>query len=125
MDSIQRLRQSAYNLSNLQSTPQQQVVDDGGYIEIVPVDPQVIYVPVYQPDQVYYQTAMAAFITFGVGFAIGAWLDCDFDWGHHHIIVWNRDHPRPPNWWHEPPRQRDHGPRDSLAIPTIIQAQAG
>ena len=55
MDSIQRLRQSAYNLGNLQSTPQQQVINDGGYIEIVPADPQVIYVPVYQPDQVYYQ----------------------------------------------------------------------
>ena len=59
MDSIQRLRQSAFNLGNLQSTPQQQVINDGGYIEIVPADPQVIYVPVYQPDQVYYQTAMA------------------------------------------------------------------
>jgi len=108
MDSIQRLRQSAYNLGNLQSTPQQQVINDGGYIEIVPVDPQLIYVPVYQPDQVYYQTAGGGpFITFGIGFPIGLWLDCDFDWGHHNIIVWNRDHPRPANWWHEPPRQRD------------------
>ena len=72
MDSIQRLRQSAYNLGNLQSTPQQQVVNDGGYIEIVPADPQVIYVPVYQPDQVYYQTGYGPpFITFGIGFAIG------------------------------------------------------
>ncbi len=108
MDSIQRLRQSALNVGNLQSTPQQQVINDGGYIEIVPADPQVIYVPVYQPDQVYYQTCYGTpFITFGVGFAVGAWLNCDFDWGHHNIIVWGRDHPRPANWWHEPPRQRD------------------
>lgn len=108
MESIQRLRQSASNLGNLQSTPQQQVINDGGYIEIVPVNTQVIYVPVYQPDQVYYQTANgSSFITFGLGFAIGAWLDCDFDWGNHNIIVWNRDHPRPANWWHEPPRQRN------------------
>ena len=41
MNSIQRLRTSAYNLGNLQSTPQQQVIDDGGYIEIVPVDTAV------------------------------------------------------------------------------------
>ncbi len=110
MDSIQRLRQSALNVGNLQSTPQQQVINDGGYIEIVPADPQVIYVPVYQPDQVYYQTCYGPpFITFGIGFAIGGWLNCDFDWGHHNIIVWNHDHPRPPNWWHEPPRQRDMG----------------
>jgi hypothetical protein len=110
MDSIQRLRQSAYNVGNLQSTPQQQVINDGGYIEIVPADPQVIYVPVYQPDQVYYQTDYGPpFITFGIGFPIGVWLNWDFDWGHHHIIVWGRDHPRPLNWWHEPARQRNTG----------------
>jgi hypothetical protein len=108
MNSIQRLRTSAYNLGNLQSTPQQQVIDDGGYIEIVPVDTQLIYVPVYQPDQVYDQSADGSpFITFGVGFAFGGWLDCDFDWVNHRIIVWNHDHPRPANWWREPVGQRD------------------
>ena len=121
MDSIQRLRQSAYNIGNLQSTPQQQVVDDGGDIEIVPADPQVIYVPVYQPDQVYYQSGFG--ITFGVGFPIGAWLDCDFDWGNHHLIVWDRDHPRPADWWHEPPRQRNTG-HATVWRPEIIRAQA-
>ncbi|MGA2787051.1 MAG: DUF3300 domain-containing protein [Verrucomicrobiota bacterium] len=110
MDSIQRLRHSALNEGNLQSTPQQQVIDDGGYIEIVPADPQVIYVPVYQPDQVYYQTCYGPpFITFGDGFQIGIWLNFDFDWWHHHIIVWGRDHPRPPNWWHEPSHQQNTG----------------
>ena len=110
MDSIQRLRHSALNVGNLQSTPQQQVIDDGGYIEIVPADPQVIYVPVYQPDQVYYQTCYGPpFITFGIGFPIGLWLNCDFDWWHHHIIVWGHNHPRPPNWWHEQHHQRDTG----------------
>jgi hypothetical protein len=110
MNSIQRLRMSAYNLGNLQSTPQQQVINEGGYVEIVPVDTQEIYVPVYQPDQVYYQTPYGSpFITFGAGFAIGPWLDCDFDWGRHNLIVWGRDHPRPANWWREPARQRDAG----------------
>jgi hypothetical protein len=108
MDSIQRLRQSASNYGNLQSTSQQQVVNDDGYIEIVPTDPDVIYVPVYQPNQVYYESGDGSpFITFGIGCAIGPWLDCDFDWGHHNIIVWNHDHPRPANWWHEQPQDRD------------------
>jgi len=108
MDSIQRLRQGAYNLGNLQSTPQQEVVSDGGEIEIVPADPQVIYVPVYDPAQACYQTAYGTpFISFGIGCTIGPWLDCDFDWGHRHIIVWDRDHPRPRNWWHERPQDRD------------------
>ena len=107
MDSIQRLRTSANNLGNLPSTPQQQVVDDGGDIEILPADPQEVYVPVYQPDQVYYQNAGGSpFITFGVGFAVGGWLDHDFDWRNHNLIVWNHDHPRPANWWHERPEQR-------------------
>ena len=109
MSSIQRLRASANNLGNLQSTPQQQVLNDGGNIEIVPADPQVIYVPVYQPDVVYYQSGFGSpFITFGMGFAIGGWLDCDFDWGHRNLIYWRHDHPRPSNWWHEPPRQRNY-----------------
>lgn len=102
MDSIQRLRQSAFNLGNLQSTAQQQVINDDGYIEIVPADPNTIYVPVYQPDQVYDQAATGVpFITFTAGWSVGAWLCGDFDWGHHQVIFWDHDHPRPPNWWHE------------------------
>src|ERR1017187_8045061 len=54
MDSIQRLRASAQNLGNLVSTPQQQVVMEDGSIEILPVDQQMIYVPEYAPDTVYY-----------------------------------------------------------------------
>jgi hypothetical protein len=107
MSSIQRLRQSAYNLGNLQSTPDEQVINDDGYIQIVPVDPNMIYVPEYQPDQVFYDAAGGVpFITYGTGFAIGPWLDCDFDWMNHNLIVWGRDHPRPANWWHESLRDR-------------------
>jgi len=108
MNSIQRLRQTAVNFGNLQSTPQQQVINDDSDIEIVPADPQVIYVPVYQPDQVYFQNGFGSpFISFGIGCAIGPWLDCDLDWRDHNLIVWGRDHPRPSNWWHEPERQRN------------------
>ncbi len=110
MDAIQRLRTSAANLGNLQSTPQQQVVDDGGYYEIVPANPEVIYVPSYQPEVVFYQAYNGSpWINFGVGFAIGGWLDGDFDWRNHDLHRWDRDHPRPPNWWHEPPGRRDWG----------------
>jgi len=105
MDSIQRLRVSAQNMGNLQSTPQQQVVYDNGTIEILPVDPEVVYVPVYQPAEVYYQGGYG--LTFGVGFPIGIWLSGDCDWHHHHLIEWDRDHPRPHDWWHERPDQRD------------------
>jgi hypothetical protein len=53
MDAVQRMRQKAQQAGKLQSTPQQSVtvVDQGGapYIDIEPVDPAVIYVPVYDP----------------------------------------------------------------------------
>ncbi len=108
MDSIQRLRLQAYNLGNLQSTPQLQVINDNGYIEIVPANPDDVPIPQYQPDQVYYQPPYGApFITFAIMYPIGPWLCYDFDWTHHRMMFWDRDHPRPGDWWHESPQQRD------------------
>ncbi|MCL5097185.1 MAG: DUF3300 domain-containing protein [Candidatus Omnitrophica bacterium] len=106
MNAIQQLRAAAYSLGNLQSTPQQQVVNDGGYIEILPAAPQVIYVPVYQPSVVYYQRSYGIpLVTFGLGRPLGVWLDFDFDWHHHNLVAWS-GHSRPADWWHERPDQR-------------------
>jgi hypothetical protein len=53
MDAVQRMRQRAQEAGKLASTPQENVVTrtDSGppVIEIVPADPAVIYVPVYDP----------------------------------------------------------------------------
>lgn len=49
MDAVQRMRQRAQQAGRLQSTPQVNVANNGGYIGIEPVDPEVIYVPVYDP----------------------------------------------------------------------------
>lgn len=105
MASIQRLRVSAQNYGNLVSTPQQQVVDDDGCIEILPADPDACYVPVYEPDEVYFANGYA--LGFGAACAVGPWLNCDFDWGHRDLRYWDRDHPRPAGWWGERPDQRD------------------
>ncbi len=102
MESIQRLRVSAENFGNLYSTPQDQVVDDDGWVEIEPANPDVIYVPVYQPAVVYSQSGYGW--SFGIGIAFGPWLDGEFDWPHGNICFW-RYH-RPANWWHETPAQR-------------------
>ena len=110
MNSVQRLRAAAAKLGNLQSTPQQQVITDDGDIEIVPADPQVIYVPVYQPDQVYYDAPVGApFITFGIGWPFGSWMDYDCNWGTGNLIYWGSGYSRPANWWRESWRQRDLG----------------
>jgi Protein of unknown function (DUF3300) len=79
---VQHLRQMARGAGNLDTTTQQQVITNGNYIAIVPVQPQYIYVPVYDPAICYYRRPYwGPAITFGAGFPIGAWLNLDFRWG--------------------------------------------
>lgn len=87
MDAIQRLREEAEEAGNLYSTPQQQVVVEPEAISIVPASPEYIYVPVYDPNVVYYESYSPAypFITFSTGLIIGAWLSRDCDWHRHRI----------------------------------------
>lgn len=101
-NSIQRLRWRARSVGNLVSNSEQSVIIDGDYIQIVPAQPQYVYVPQYDTSVVYVQApTYSPFITFGFGLAIGGWLSMDFDWGHHDVIYhgWNRpgwvDHARP------------------------------
>ena len=49
MDSVQRMRQQAYNYGYLRPTPYDSVVNSGGYIQIMPVNPAYMYVPMYNP----------------------------------------------------------------------------
>ncbi|HEY6802313.1 MAG TPA: DUF3300 domain-containing protein [Pyrinomonadaceae bacterium] len=86
---IQRLRAEAKSAGSLVTTSQQEVIVDGNTIKIVPAQPQVIYVPQYNPQTVYVEqdsgpstgaVIAAAAISFGAGLAIGAWLNNDWDW---------------------------------------------
>jgi Protein of unknown function (DUF3300) len=79
---VQRLRHLARHVGNLETTPQQEVIENGDYIAIDPIQPQFIYVPVYDPAICFYRRPYwGPAITFGVGFPIGAWLNLDFHWG--------------------------------------------
>lgn len=53
MDSIQKLRRRAAQAGNLRSTEQQRVVERTDYVEIQPVNPEMVYVPRYDPVVVY------------------------------------------------------------------------
>ncbi len=87
MSSVQRLRAFAQGQGNLVTTPQQQVIVEGGIIRVWPADPRFIYVPVYDPAIVYVRRpSFGIALSFGIGFAIGAWLNHDCDWGAHRII---------------------------------------
>lgn len=53
MDAVQTMRQRASKSGTLQTSPEQTVTDDGNSITIQPANPQIVYVPEYDPWQVY------------------------------------------------------------------------
>lgn len=58
LDAIQGFRTRAAAAGNLRSDERQVVANDGGAIAIKPADPEVIYVPYYEPERVVvYQSA--------------------------------------------------------------------
>jgi Protein of unknown function (DUF3300) len=86
---IQTLRQQAYSSGALDSNQYQNVSvqqQDGAPVVIVqPANPQVVYVPVYQPEVVfaaYPGIVTAPLLTFGTGIAIG-YLLTNQPWGWH------------------------------------------
>jgi|GEM_PF-4262615 len=98
MNSIQHLRAEARAAGTLVDTPQQRVIVEDGYISIVPAQPDVIYVPYYDPGVVYVSRGgfySEPFLTFGIGYSTGFWLGYELDWGHRRI-------------WAIDPHERDH-----------------
>jgi Protein of unknown function (DUF3300) len=137
---VQTLRAEAQAAGNLQSTPQQVVMTAappaGGVAEgtprpivIEPVNPDVYYVPVYNPAVVYGAWEYPAYqpfywsppgfvasnvVSFAAGVAVGAaiWGNCDW-WNHNVVINVNRynifNHTNITNnvWVHNPAHRGD------------------
>jgi hypothetical protein len=111
MDSIQRLRHDALAAGTLRSTPQQAVIVAGAYIQIEPVNPDLVAIPVYNPTMVYGQWPYPAYLPIyygpppglvyqvapaGIGFGVGiVVVDVLWRWGHwdwqQHRIDLDRD----------------------------------
>jgi hypothetical protein len=114
MASVQRLRAQAQKAGNLKSSEQQKVLvketaPQTTVIQIEPADPQVVYVPSYNPTVVYgtwaypaypptywppppgyyhpVATGLAAGLAFGTGIAIADSLWGGFDWGHNDVDI--------------------------------------
>jgi hypothetical protein len=113
LDAVQKLRAEAKAAGNLQSTPQQAVTTASPPadsivagttqpIVIQPVNPEIYYVPVYNPAVAYgtwdypsYQPfywsppgfVASNVVSFAAGVAVGAaiWGNCD--WWHHNVII--------------------------------------
>jgi hypothetical protein len=80
MSAVQQMRERAQQAGKLQSSQQLAVSDDGGDIAIAPANPEVVYVPVYNPWVVYgppvvawpgYYYAQPPGLFIGVGFGVG------------------------------------------------------
>jgi hypothetical protein len=86
MASVQRLRAAAQVAGTLYSTPQQQVISAGPVIQIVPAQPEVVYVPTYDPVVVYQPRPVFAAppprdsVRFSIGIRSGRGFDFDLDW---------------------------------------------
>jgi hypothetical protein len=114
MGSVQRLRAQAQKAGNLKSTEQQKVIVQQSaptttIIQIEPADPQVVYVPSYNPTVVYgtwaypaypppyyppppgyyhpVATGLAAGLAFGTGIAVANSLWGGCDWGHNDVNI--------------------------------------
>jgi len=100
MDAVQRERHIAHNYGYLAPTPYYDVVDNGGYLEIDPLNPAYYYVPVYNPAVVFFAPrpgfAVVGAIRFGPPIVIGpafgvfGWFGAGFAWGAHGILIDHR-----------------------------------
>jgi Protein of unknown function (DUF3300) len=111
MDAVQVMRRRAQQAGNLQSTPQQYVTSQGQTIIIQPANPEVVYVPAYDPWIVYGAPVVVypgwfpypglyiggPGIAFGPGFGLGffggfgwGWPHWGFDW-HDRRVIFNHN----------------------------------
>jgi Protein of unknown function (DUF3300) len=81
MQTVQVMRQRAEDAGSLQSTPQEALTYDQGYIQLAPPNPQVVYVPMYNPWAVYGQP-VAPYPGFSLLGALGSGLGSFFAGGY-------------------------------------------
>lgn len=116
MNAIQDMRQKAQQAGTLKSTQQQTVSAEDNQIQIQPANPEVVYVPQYNPALVYgypvplwpgfypWWYAPGPYISFGAGFAVApffgfgwGWPHWGFDWHHRGLLYAGR-----PYVWRSP-----------------------
>jgi len=115
MNAVQVLRDRAEKAGNLKSTPQENVTREGKTIVVEPADPQLVYVPEYDPWLAYgepigiwpgwypYPGLFLAGPGIGFGFGFGVGFFGGFGWGWHH---WGYD-------WHHHDIRFDHNHYES------------
>jgi Protein of unknown function (DUF3300) len=109
-NAVQEMRQQAQKAGHLSSNDQERVTTQGNTITIEPADPEVVYVPAYDPWLVYGAPLIAypgwypvpgifwggVGLSFGLGFGVGYFGGFGWGWGH-----WGYD-------WHDRRAFFDH-----------------
>src|SRR6202166_3970555 len=111
MDAVQVMRQRAQHAGDLKSTPELKATPQGQTIVVDPANPDVVYVPAYDPWLVYgsplpvwpgWYPVPGIFIggpsiVFGIGFGVGyfggfgwGWHHWGFDW-HNRAVIYNHN----------------------------------
>jgi len=97
LDAIQRMRAQAAAVGNLESNEAQVVEIDQGAVSIAPANPEIVYVPTYDPETAYFAASttapiivddgasdgdliMAGVIGFGAALIVDEIFDDDDDW---------------------------------------------
>ena len=109
MDAVQVMRHKARAAGALNNPQHEVIKEDGPDIDIEPADPEVVYVPAYNPWLIYGYPVVAwpgwypypgiwfggPYFSFGIGFGIGwfggfgwGWGHWGFDW-HNHYVMFN------------------------------------
>jgi hypothetical protein len=111
-DAVQAMRQQARKAGHLNSNEQEKVTTQGNTVVIEPANPQVVYVPAYDPWLVYGAPIVAypgwypvpgifwggVGLSFGIGFGIGFFGGFGWGWGHWgydwrgHGAIYNHNH---------------------------------
>ena len=142
LDAVQRLRAKAQAAGNLTSTSEQKVIVQQQVIVIEPTNPQVVYVPTYNPVVVYGvwpyaayppyywyppgHVAAAGIISFGIGVAVGSalWGNCNWHGGditinHNVYNNFNKTNIQGGNWNHNPEHRKGIAYRDQATAQTF------
>jgi hypothetical protein len=115
MDAVQRLRARANAAGTLYSTPEAYVSSDGTVTTIEPADPQIIYVPAYDPNAIYgewpYPDYPPYYFPFGPAYGLYAGSGIGFGFGITIVFpLWGWNH-----WdWHQHRMHIDHDRFDAI-----------
>ena len=135
LDAIQGFRDRAYAAGNLRTDERQVVTRDEGVVAIAPADPEVVYVPYYEPRQVvvyqsapvyhYYPWAYPAYYYpypygyhFSTGFFWGVTTAFSIGWHSHYVHAYpfhHHSHPYYGRYYYNPYYVR-HGVNHNVNI---------